>query len=271
VVDNNTGLIYKIENINIASLSGGCVTVEGNPFPFDIRLNKNNELEFFSLYQNSNIITYSCFKDSFGNKYIRNNIINFFDYSNMVTFYVFTADFQINQNNINYVLTEEKNVLKLHYDKQNVYIIRAERIIENTLLPLNANDSYKVFSSLDPHVTNNVYKVDYGKIYWNRPSIHRIISTGYFDFVSNEIFNYGFYGDQNLFLSQYVEEYDLFLEWNSGTLYLFPNIFTILDRLKIMNNPRYDGESPNWGPWHGTLTNKNLENHIQIRFVTYLL
>jgi hypothetical protein len=38
VVDNETGLIYKIENINIASLSGGCVTVQDSPFPFDIRI-----------------------------------------------------------------------------------------------------------------------------------------------------------------------------------------------------------------------------------------
>jgi hypothetical protein len=87
VVDNNTGLIYKIEGINIASLSGGCVAVQGNPFPFDIRITERGELEFYSLHQNASINTYSCFKDIYENKFIFNDKVDMYDNVKKVIYY----------------------------------------------------------------------------------------------------------------------------------------------------------------------------------------
>jgi hypothetical protein len=98
VVDNNSGLIYKIEGINIASLSGGCLSVQDNPFPFDMRVTESNNLEFSPLHQNSMILleqeyifptqqkVLMCFKDKYGNKYVKNSRLNQYD-STTKTFY----------------------------------------------------------------------------------------------------------------------------------------------------------------------------------------
>jgi hypothetical protein len=88
VVDNETGLIYRIENTNIANLSGGCVKVKDSPYPFDMRITNQGELQFFSLYQNPAIITNSCIKDKYGNKFIYNNRLNTFDTTNNTQYYV---------------------------------------------------------------------------------------------------------------------------------------------------------------------------------------
>jgi hypothetical protein len=88
VVDNNTGLIYKIEGVNIASLSGGCVAIQDNPFPFDMRITQLGELQFYSLHINNQINSYTCNKDKFGNKFVQNNRLNLYDETTNTTYYV---------------------------------------------------------------------------------------------------------------------------------------------------------------------------------------
>jgi hypothetical protein len=107
VVDNDTGLIYKIENTNIANLSGGCISIKDNQYPFDMKINNNKELEFYTLYQNPSITTIFCIKDKYGRKYVNNNRINQYDEQNKTHYFVTDANY------VSYGLaynTEGKNV-----------------------------------------------------------------------------------------------------------------------------------------------------------------
>jgi hypothetical protein len=89
VIDNNTGFIYKIENVTIERFQGGIVFLADNDFPFDVRIQDNGDLEFYPLYTNESIIFFEGFKDKYGNKYILNNRINEFDEETKTYFYVY--------------------------------------------------------------------------------------------------------------------------------------------------------------------------------------
>jgi hypothetical protein len=86
VVDNNTGLIYKIENLDILSLRGGCIRLRNNSIPFDMRINNLGQLEFYALYSNVNIYTGYCLKDIYGNKLVLNDAIDYRDESTKTIF-----------------------------------------------------------------------------------------------------------------------------------------------------------------------------------------
>jgi hypothetical protein len=86
VVDNSTGLIYKIENLDILSLRGGCIRLRNSLIPFDMRINNSGQLEFYSLYSNPTISTTSCLKDVYGNKVIINGELDYKDGASKTTF-----------------------------------------------------------------------------------------------------------------------------------------------------------------------------------------
>jgi hypothetical protein len=88
VVDNDSGLIYKIENINIDNISKGVLWLKDNFVPHDIRIKTNGDLEFYPLFTNTSIIAFDAFKDKHGNTFILNNRLNLTDVSSKVTFYV---------------------------------------------------------------------------------------------------------------------------------------------------------------------------------------
>jgi hypothetical protein len=88
VIDNDTGFIYKIENITIANLFGGCVTIAGNNSPFDMATNENGSLVFTSLSNNPDVVVNACIKDKHGYTYINNNLMNRYESSTKTYFYV---------------------------------------------------------------------------------------------------------------------------------------------------------------------------------------
>jgi hypothetical protein len=88
VVDNGSGLIYKIENINIDNISKGIIWLKNNFVPHDIRIKTNGDLEFYPFFTNTSIIAFDAFKDKYGNKFILNNRINLVDTSSKTTFFV---------------------------------------------------------------------------------------------------------------------------------------------------------------------------------------
>ena len=88
VIDNDSGYIYKIENTVITNLSGGCVSIQGNPSPFDLKTNANGSLSFFSLSNNASVVANGCIKDKYGYTYVNNNLINEYVSSTKTYFYV---------------------------------------------------------------------------------------------------------------------------------------------------------------------------------------
>jgi hypothetical protein len=88
VVDNDTGLIYKIENVDIEMISRGILWLQNNLVPHDLRINSSGELEFFPLFTNTSIIAFDAFKDTYGNTFVFNNRLNSVDLASKTTFYV---------------------------------------------------------------------------------------------------------------------------------------------------------------------------------------
>jgi hypothetical protein len=158
VVDNETGLIYKIENTNIANLSGGCVKVKDNPYPFDMRINSNGELQFFSLYQNPAITSNYCIKDKFGAKYINNNRLNEFDpqtntnyfvtnhlYSNgPYSYYGLSSSSEFGKS-IAYFLTSSGDIVKTSFGSYN-WLQYQISDTENIYRSLNSSDNFEIYT-----------------------------------------------------------------------------------------------------------------------------
>jgi hypothetical protein len=111
VIDNESGLIYKIENIVISNLSGGCVSIQNNPYPFDMRITESKNLQFYSLFENPSITMNSCIKDKSGQKVILNNTINTYDEINKTLYYTK----QNNWTRSGYWLTSKGEILKIHH------------------------------------------------------------------------------------------------------------------------------------------------------------
>jgi hypothetical protein len=214
VVDNNTGLIYKIENINIASLSGGCVTVKDNQFPFDMRVTELGELDFYSIYQNSSIINSGCFKDKFGNKFIMNNAVALTDLATYTTYY-------IQNQRIRYFLTSNGLVLKL-----DTHVPYLSKIVENNLeRSINRSDTFKIFPATDVATFQAVFhSVINGviKAVPNRGWGEGYSYFGNFDTVNetaNRMELSSFSGVPNSYRSDLLLDYDVLLHWYDGDLF----------------------------------------------------
>ena len=111
IINNNTGLIYKIEDVTITELANGLIKCSDG-FIYDFRINDKNEYELYPICGNKEIEVSKYFKDRYGYKYIVNNILETFD-SNTNT--VFTKSNKYQYTNEGYILYLENNLF-LDYD-----------------------------------------------------------------------------------------------------------------------------------------------------------
>lgn len=232
VVDNDTGLIYKIENINITSLSGGCVSVQDSPFPFDMRITQLGNLEFFTLHQNASITTYSCIKDKFGNKFVRNNRINTYSVENKTTFFVYDVTGPISSwdppfaREISYWLTSAGKIIKFPHPDWSITPLNDLSRTEvseglNYFRPINELDNFSIFHISTNGFNERTFKVENGFSYsyqatrwiFNRGFTNSFYA-GKFSIVSNT--SYTFVRESNLYDYQFLEKYNILLEFNSN-------------------------------------------------------
>ncbi len=96
VIDNQTGYIYKIDDIWIIQLHNGLCKIrpeesqEVDPQPdtiYDYRINEDNRLEFFTLIQNPTVNVYEYFKDIHGNNFIQTNSLELYDSATKTYFF----------------------------------------------------------------------------------------------------------------------------------------------------------------------------------------
>jgi hypothetical protein len=77
VIENSTGNIYSVENaVYIETIHNGLLKIKDSPYIWDARIKANDELEIFTLFQNTAIWVNDYFKDKFGNNYISNDLLN---------------------------------------------------------------------------------------------------------------------------------------------------------------------------------------------------
>jgi hypothetical protein len=224
VVDNETGLIFKIENINIQSLSGGCVSLEGNNFPFDIRITENNFLEFYSLYQNPSITNLGCIKDKYGNKFIRNNLVETYDEVTKTTFFIQPPN--NGSPEYDYYLTNRGTVIKIPFPDGWGQLHLSKVIEDESERFLNSSDNFKVLSYMSTFVLHRRYSLTV----LNGVLRHIVKSVGWYEDYHGNLLTY-YDASENPPISEfeiqtflaiqpgYLEDYDLFLYFEKGDLF----------------------------------------------------
>ena len=268
VVDNDTGLIYKIENINIASLSGGCVTVQGNPFPFDLKTNENGSVDFNQIFSNSTLRMDHCIKDKNGNIFIQNDKLNYFDESKNVTYYVFNN----NDSNpfIGYWLNSNYETVKINYvfkynwtSKTSGFVqpfnsraalIESIQIYENNdnSRDITVNDTFDIYdqgesSTLKRYQNFYTIFVKDGFAY-----AYQKVGYGFFGGLELIKFNpstgsdwlyYTYYSVPARYDSTYLEKYGILIEWHDNKLYVIEDVWSKVDLFfeGITTGPGNDG------------------------------
>jgi hypothetical protein len=80
VIENSTGNIYSVENaVYIETIHNGLLKIKDNPYVWDLRIQDNDELEIFSLFQNATVTVSDYFKDKYGRNYIFNALLDQYD------------------------------------------------------------------------------------------------------------------------------------------------------------------------------------------------
>lgn len=88
IIDNNSGYIYKIEDINIAYIHNNLLVTNEFDYVYDFYIDENNDLKIYALYTNKDIEFYDFGKDIYGNKYVSNTKLNYYDEKTNTTYFV---------------------------------------------------------------------------------------------------------------------------------------------------------------------------------------
>lgn len=235
IIDNTTGYVYQINNFNIKEIQGGCLLSAEDNFIYDFKINANDEIEIFSLFQNNTIEWYSCFKDKYGNIFIRNNRLNTYDNATNTYFYVFNDNSLNSQydKGINYELTSTNEAIKLSFWNMNNganHIIGASMVLANGKeRKLCQEDNFDIYYDVSKY-EHVAYKVENGTIYGYRPTFgySSIFILFKYDAVNNIATHYLFWAD-NWFNADYLEEYNILIEFYNGCVYYYDDVWTSYD------------------------------------------
>ena len=88
IVDNNSGYVYKIEDINIAYIYNNLLVTNEFDFVYDFYIDENNDLKIYALYTNKDIAFLDFGKDIYGNKFVSNTKLNYYDENTNTTYFV---------------------------------------------------------------------------------------------------------------------------------------------------------------------------------------
>ena len=250
VVDNETGLIYKIENISITSLSGGCVSVQDSPFPFDMRLSDDGNLDFYTIHQNSTINTFSCLKDKYGNKFIQNSRLNVFDSETSTHYYSISMENQFNRN-VFYQMTSLGEVIKVTmsgddwhaYEFYNRPLNAEITLGNNQFRSLNESDNFDIYYLYQGiGYKENIYKVEDGKLYGfnEMDGFSSFFKFYVFDSSTSTTFSHTNWftnaSNGTSFNSRFFKKYGIIIESSEGELNYFTNIMGLVKENYLSEN-----------------------------------
>ncbi len=106
VINNSTGLIYKLDDFKIDMILNGLIYSDGAIY--DLKENEDGTISFMLIFDNE-FATVSCaFKDKYGNKFIGNDRIETYDSNTRTTFYL-RDEWGVTDK---YFLTSSQDVLK---------------------------------------------------------------------------------------------------------------------------------------------------------------
>jgi hypothetical protein len=270
VVDNDSGLIYKIQNNTIANLSGGCITMSNSLFPFDLRIDDNNNLQFYSIFTNNTVKNYGCFKDKYGRNYINNNKFNLYDENTKSYFYVYSdsrynEETIANQGNTSFLLTDKNEAIKIEYLLSLSEVSSSNRILSikkieqnNELVDLNSDDSFKVYHQVQ--TASEKYLGDPVNGLWTIHEVKDGVAMGFRNTIGEKYFNYSVFvnvfdapnsrtfsytnhsNNLHRFLTDYLPDYDILVFRNRrGQVLYTKNFMSSIYSYFIENeNPNFD-------------------------------
>lgn len=123
VIDNNSGYVYQIKDIEIEKIQNNLIIISGKIY--DMRINAEGELEFFTVVQNETLIIQDYFKDKYGNKYIKNNVLDAYDEVNQTLYYT-ELTYVISRENTVICIEDNGKVSKLSEDFKKTEILPTE-------------------------------------------------------------------------------------------------------------------------------------------------
>ena len=88
VFDNRTGYIYKLDKIDIESIKFGIISLKNNNLKYQIFVDKEYNLVISPLFKNTSIRVFDYFTDKYGNKYIANDKLDYFDEATNTMFWI---------------------------------------------------------------------------------------------------------------------------------------------------------------------------------------
>jgi hypothetical protein len=279
VIDNNSGFIYNIQNTTITNLSGGCITMSNSSFPYDLRIDDNDNLQFYTIFTNNTVKNYGCFKDKYGHKYINNNKFNFYDQETNTYYYVFSdsrynEETIANQGKTNFLLTDKNEAIKIEYllglseTSSSNRILSIKRIdLNNEHKDLNLEDSFKVYYKIQS-ASGNYLNSPYNGL-WTIHEVKNGIAFGFRNTIVENFFNYSvqinFFDGPNSstfsytnhandpyrFLTDYLPDYDILVFRNRRRQVLYTknfmsSIYSYFIENKEPNFDNFDGNPQFW-------------------------
>jgi hypothetical protein len=252
IIDNNTGLIYKIDNIHLQKIEGGILFVQGSKLPYDLNVNDDGHLTFYPLYTNESIILFEGFRDKYGNKYLLNNRLNEFDATTRTYFYVYDVnlsyewyqlypqhllDVRSYTRPLAYWLMDNGEALQVTFTSsswlRNVWLddIRIMQGNQETRMIQEDEVRFVLPSSVYSYRHDfRPYKVQYGKVFSETYSNHRWENGVFAQYGMNIIFDAATKRDFLVYTGHdyipawninYLKDHDVLLEFSQGNIIYF--------------------------------------------------
>jgi hypothetical protein len=173
VIHNNSGLIYPLNGVKINRIHNGLFEIEGSKIIHDIKLNDNNEIEFFPLYANDTIRVFDYMKDKYNNCYIINHQMNTYYKATNTNFVklTWTTNYYLSDNReVIYTTGTFNSIDNIYYFDQNREMIEVSPFDTFRVMANNCTDvtyeSQSYGNSMRPYLIKNglAYCCDFPKI-----------------------------------------------------------------------------------------------------------
>ena len=238
VIDNDTGLVYKIENFKIAKIAYNLIFSADDSYVYDMKIDDQKQLVFYTLVSNPSVTIYEVHKDKYGHCFIWNDKIDDYDAEKDVRYFKYH----------DYYLTSNKETFRITYanngDPNGAFLVKED----GSERAITSQDSFDVmywpahFYSNTPTLVP--FKVVDGCVeliqHWNTIDSNAFQSSyqlGCYCVAQNNFYAYSIdrwfnKADVNL---RFLNEHDIMILHKSNNVYALKNFFKSV-RQKSLNN-----------------------------------
>ena len=242
VINNITGYIYKIENFSIREIKNGLILSNNDNYVYDFKINDEEILIFYSLFQNDSIHVDYFFKDVYGNNFISNNKINQYDPTTNTHFFVYHFGNSNDKGNYQFELTETKETICIEYDPDSsVTVYKSVTIVlpNNQRQILTLEDCFKINNYQTTGF--NWYKIEDGILYgYYRQNYFgdsaefgsAVLNT--YDFINDIASSYNL-GDAK-FNFNYLKKYGILITYNDNKVGYYNDFYSVLNTCDVLED-----------------------------------